>query len=98
SNGIPCGDWFGVNELTPEVIDYVKYRREGTGGNQMRSWTANLYGDLMELPAGTLAFAAGVERRAEKGWRDPDSTVLRNGAEEAIAGSYKVSEAYMELS
>ncbi|MBT1063314.1 TonB-dependent receptor [Bowmanella sp. Y26] len=98
SNGIPCGDWFGVNELTPEVIDFVKYRREGTGGNQMRSWTANLYGDLMELPAGPLAFAAGVERRAEKGWRDPDSTVLRNGAEEAIAGSYKVSEAYVELS
>ncbi|MDG1733841.1 MAG: TonB-dependent receptor [Thalassotalea sp.] len=98
SNGIPCGDWFGVDELSPEVIDHVKYRREGTGGNEMRTWTANIGGDLFELPAGTLAFAAGAERRWEDGWRDPDSTVLRNGQEDAIAGHFDVSEAYVELS
>jgi len=98
SNGIPCGDWFGANELGQEVIDYVKYRREGTGGNEMRSWTANLNGDLMELPAGTLGFAVGAEKRSEKGWRDPDSTVLRNGQEDPISGSYDVSEAFVEFS
>ncbi|GAA5133350.1 TonB-dependent receptor domain-containing protein [Thalassotalea piscium] len=98
SNGIPCGDWFGLNELSQEVIDYVKYRREGTGGNDMRSWTANLYGDLYELPAGTLGFAIGAEKRTEKGWRDPDSTVLANGQEDAINGNYDVTEAFVELS
>mgnify|MGYP000058901663 CR=1 FL=1 len=98
SNGIPCGDWFGVNELSNEVIDYVKYRREGTGGNEMTSFTANLTGDLMELPAGVLAFAAGAERRSEEGWRDPDSTVLANGQEDPISGSYDVTEAFVELS
>lgn len=98
SNGIPCGDWFGVNELTPEVIDYVRYRREGSGGNEMRTWTANLSGDLFALPAGYLAFAAGVERRWEKGWRNPDSTVLANGLEDKISGQFDVSEAYIELS
>ncbi|WDE08113.1 TonB-dependent receptor [Thalassomonas viridans] len=98
SNGIPCGDWFGVNELTPEVIDYVKYRREGTGGNEMRSWSANLSGDLWELPAGTLAFALGAEHRNESGWRDPDSTVLANGGEEAIDGRFDVTEVFAELS
>ena len=98
SNGIPCGDWFGVNQLNSDVIDYVKYRREGTGGNEMRSWTANLYGDLFELPAGVVGFAAGVEHRAEDGWRDPDSTVLANGNEDPISGSYDVSEAFIELS
>ncbi|UUO24355.1 TonB-dependent receptor [Colwellia sp. M166] len=98
SNGIPCGNWFGVNQLDQNVIDYVKYRREGTGGNEMRTWTANLYGDLFELPAGIVGFAAGVESRTEKGWRDPDSTVLANGDEDPINGSYDVTEAFVELS
>jgi len=98
SNGIPCGDWFGLNELNQEVINYVKYRREGTGGNDMRSWTANLYGDLYELPAGILGFAIGAEKRSEKGWRDPDSTVLANGQEDSINGNYDVTEAFIELS
>lgn len=98
SNGIPCGDWFGLNELNQDVIDYVKYRREGTGGNDMRSWTANLYGDLYELPAGIVGFAIGAEKRSEKGWRDPDSTVLANGQEDPINGNYDVTEAFVELS
>jgi len=98
SNGIPCGDWFGVNELSQDVIDYVKYRREGTGGNEMRSWTASLSGEAFELPAGTVGFAIGAEKRWEEGWRNPDSTVLANGDEDPISGDFDVSEAYIELS
>lgn len=95
---IPCGDYFGVGELTPEVIDFIKYRREGNGGNQMLSLSANLYGDLMSLPAGEMAFAVGIEDRTEKGWRNPDSTVLRNGGESQISGSSDATEVYGELS
>jgi outer membrane receptor protein involved in Fe transport len=98
SNGIPCGDWFGKNELSQAVIDYVKYRREGTGGNEMRSWSANLNGDLFELPAGQVGFAVGAESRTEKGWRNPDSTVLRNGLEDPISGSFDVKEVFTEFS
>jgi len=95
---IPCGDYFGVDELTPEVLQYIKYRREGTGGNRMLSLTANLYGTVMSMPAGELGFAFGVEDRSEKGWRDPDSTVLKNGGETAISGQSDVTEVYGELS
>ncbi|MDO6489190.1 TonB-dependent receptor [Colwellia sp. 6_MG-2023] len=95
---IPCGDWFGVDELSQEVIDYVKYRREGNGGNEMRSFTFNLGGDLTELPAGTLAFATGIEHRYESGWRNPDSTVLSNGGEDTIDGDFNVTEAFVEFS
>ena len=98
SNGIPCGDWFGKNELTQDVIDYVKYRREGTGGNEMRTWSLNMNGYLYELPAGGIGFAVGAESRSETGWRDPDSTVLRNGLEDPIRGSYDVKEVFGELS
>jgi len=95
---IPCGDWFGVGELSQEVIDYVKYRREGNGGNEMRSFTFNLTGDLTELPAGTLAFATGFEHRYESGRRHPDSTVLSNGGEDTIDGDFNVTEAFVEFS
>lgn len=95
---IPCGDYFGVGELTPELLEFIKYRREGTGGNRMLSLTANLYGDVMTLPAGEVGFAVGIEDRSEKGWRDPDSTVLANGGESTISGSSDVTEVYGELS
>lgn len=95
---IPCGDYFGVGELTPEVIEYIKYRREGTGGNQQSSFSANLYGELMSLPAGDVGFAFGAESRSEEGWRDPDSTVVRNGGESPIRGSSDVTEVYGEAS
>jgi iron complex outermembrane recepter protein len=95
---IPCGDYFGVDELTPELLEYIKYRREGNGGNEMLSLSANLYGNVMSLPAGEMAFAAGVEDRREEGWRNPDSTVLKNGGESAISGSADVTEVYGELS
>ncbi len=95
---IPCGDYFGVDELTPELLEYIRYRREGNGGNEMFSLSANLYGDVMSLPAGDIAFATGVENRTEKGWRNPDSTVLKNGGESEINGSADVTEVYGELS
>jgi len=95
---IPCGDYFGVDELTPELLEYIKYRREGSGGNRMLSVSANLYGTVMSLPAGEVGFALGAEDRSEKGWRDPDSTVLKNGGESAISGSSDVTEVYGEMS
>jgi|TARA_B110000503_G_C7170567_1_gene424020 iron complex outermembrane receptor protein len=95
---LPCGDYFGVGELTPELIEYIKYRREGNGGNQMVALNANLYGNLMSLPAGDVGFAVGIENRTQKGWRNPDSTVLKNGGESAISGSSDVTEVYGELS
>ncbi len=94
---IPCGDYFGVGELSQEVIDYVTYQREGTGGNELRAWAGQLTGDLVELDAGTLAFAAGIEQRDEKGWRKPDTVAQQNGDEDAISGAYQVKEAYIEF-
>ncbi|MBE0362417.1 hypothetical protein PULV_a3049 [Pseudoalteromonas ulvae UL12] len=95
---IPCGDFFGVGELSQQVIDYVTYRREGTGGNQLQSMSAELSGDLISLPFGDVAFAAGIIQRKEKGWRNPDPVVLRNQEEDAISGDSEVKEAFIEFS
>jgi outer membrane receptor protein involved in Fe transport len=94
---IPCGDYFGVNELSQEAIEYVTYQREGTGGNELHAWAGQLTGDIITLDAGTLAFAAGIEQRDEKGWRKPDTIAQQNGDEDAISGSYQVREAFIEF-
>ncbi|KZN28500.1 hypothetical protein N480_10425 [Pseudoalteromonas luteoviolacea S2607] len=95
---IPCGDYFGVGELSEQVINYVTYQREGTGGNQLQSLSFDLSGDIAELPAGTLAFATGAAYRKEKGWRNPDAIAMRNGEEDPISGHSNVKEAFLELS
>ncbi|MDK1289883.1 TonB-dependent receptor [Pseudoalteromonas umbrosa] len=95
---IPCGDYFGIGELTSDVIDYVTYQREGTGGNQLQSLSFDLTGDITELKAGSLAFATGITLRKEKGWRDPDPIAMQNGEEDAISGDSEVKEAFLELS
>lgn len=94
---IPCGDYFGAHELSQEVIDYITYQREGTGGNQLQAWMGQLNGDLFELDNRMVSFAAGIEHRKEKGWRTPDATAERNGEEDPISGSYDVSEAFIEF-
>jgi iron complex outermembrane receptor protein len=94
---IPCGDFFGAYELSPQVIDYVTYSRLGTGGNQLSSANFSLSGDIIDLPAGSLSSAFGIEHRNEQGWRNPDPVVLQSGAEDAIDGDVDVSEAFAEF-
>lgn len=96
-SAIPCGDYFGVGELSESVLDYISYQREGTGGNQMQQLSASISGDILSFDAGPLAFAGGVEYRKEKGWRDPDPVVLAAGAEDVIYGELDVNEAFIEF-
>lgn len=99
---IPCGDYLGYGDLTPEVLDYIFFTMRGTGGNEQSSLTADITGDLFELPAGPLAFALGGVYRKERGWRDPDPlTVLgiaNTNRQEAISGEIAATEAYVEVS
>ncbi|WP_160154722.1 TonB-dependent receptor domain-containing protein [Microbulbifer sp. ALW1] len=100
-NGIPCGDYLGYGDVTGEVLDYIVFSQEGTGGNEQKSVSANINGSLMELPAGTLGFAAGVEWREDSGWRQPDSLVQAGYAlgnqEDPISGSTESREVYAEV-
>ena len=99
---IPCGDYLGYGDLSPEVLDYIFFTMRGTGGNEQSSLTADITGDLFQLPAGPLAFAVGGVYRNEKGWRDPDPlTVLgiaNTNQQQPISGEISASEAYLEIS
>ena len=98
---IPCADYLGFGDVTREVLDYIMYTSRDTGGNEQRSFTANLTGQIFEMPAGWVGFATGVEVRKDRGWRDPDQlTKLGIGnspAQDRIDGEYMAKEAYMEF-
>ncbi len=98
---IPCGDYLGYGDLTQDVLDYILFTTADSGGNEQKAFTANLSGELFELPAGWVGVATGIEIRKERGWRNPDRlTVLgiaNSNAQEPIAGEYSAKEAYAEI-
>lgn len=99
---IPCGDYLGFGDLTPQVLDYILFTSRDRGGNELGTVTADLNGDLFSLPAGAVSFATGVVYRREKGWRDPDPLTVLGVAnvnqQDPISGSSTAKEAYLELS
>ncbi|TQV78143.1 TonB-dependent receptor [Exilibacterium tricleocarpae] len=101
ANGIPCADYIGFGDVTAEVLDYIVFNQEGTGGNKQISFSANITGAVLALPAGSLRFAGGLEWREDKGWRDPDPLVLAGIAlgnqADAIAGEIEAREVYGEV-
>lgn len=98
---IPCADYLGYGDVSREVLDYIMFKTRDTGGNTQESFTANLSGDLFELPAGRVGMAAGIEVRKEKGWRDPDpltvAGVANSNQQDPIAGEYLAREAFLEI-
>ena len=98
---IPCADYLGYGDVTPEVLDYIMFTSRGTGGNEQKSFTANLSGQVFELPAGWVGFATGVEIRNDRGWRHPDALVqsgVANGnAQDPVEGDYTAKEAFVEF-
>ncbi|MFC0445625.1 TonB-dependent receptor [Pseudidiomarina halophila] len=102
TNGIPCIDLLGYGDLSQEALDHIMFRTTDNGGNEQRSLTANITGDLFDLPAGWVPVAFGVEHRKEKGWRNPDSSIvagiMNTNQAEPIEGSYTVDEVYAETS
>ena len=101
NTSIPCADYLGAGDVTPEVLDYILYTQRDTGGNEQESISANLTGDLFSLPAGAVSLAAGVERRTESGWRNPDPLIVADIAntnqQDPISGEYDVNEFYAEV-
>ena len=99
---IPCADYLGFGDLTPQVLDYILFTSRDRGGNELASITADLTGDLFHLPAGEVAFATGVSYRKEQGWRNPDpltvAGIANTNQQSPISGSVAAKEAYAEIS
>jgi iron complex outermembrane receptor protein len=99
---VPVNLFNGVTGLTPEMIRYITYTLTSGSVIDMTNWGANLTGDLFELPAGPLAFAAGVEWRRNGLTVTQDALVAGGGSSNNFAentkGQVVAEEMYLELS
>lgn len=95
------GQGDGSGTITQEMLDYIQFVQKDVSENVISSLTANLSGDLFELPAGYVSFAAGLETREYRGFFQPDAVVVQgdsNGISASpTSGSYDVDEIYAEF-
>tara|TARA_R110002096_G_scaffold283228_2_gene477266 strand:- start:636 stop:3365 length:2730 start_codon:yes stop_codon:yes gene_type:complete len=97
------------NTLTPAMVDYIKFTGNDVNKAEQTDFTFNVTGDLYEMPAGMLAFAAGVEHRKETGLDTPDSRInatprlntyraTSSAPRDGTDADYDLNELYVELS
>ncbi|NVJ50210.1 MAG: TonB-dependent receptor [Gammaproteobacteria bacterium] len=91
---------FGENSITQEMLDYISFTQKDVSENKIQMFSANITGDLFEMPAGYAGFAAGYEHRVQSGFFEPD-VVAASGESMGIPasptrGGYDVDEYYVE--
>ncbi|MBA3562806.1 MAG: TonB-dependent receptor [Gammaproteobacteria bacterium] len=91
----------GMGTITPGMLDFISYTQLDVSENELKDLTANITGDIVDLPAGPLAFAVGIEHREQEGFFQPDPVVVAgdtNGIPASpTAGGFDVDEYYGEL-
>ncbi|MEW7850162.1 TonB-dependent receptor [Massilia aurea] len=99
-----CTPWDilgGPSASTPEALAYVNSVGTKTYNSTINSATADIAGELFQLPAGAVGVAVGIEHREVKGSDVPDqfsqSGYSTNLSGQATYGRYTVREAYAEL-
>jgi iron complex outermembrane receptor protein len=90
----------GPGTNSQQAVDYIMSTGQATYGSTINSATANLSGELLELPAGMLGVAGGIEHREVRGYDIPgqfeQSGYSSDLAGNATRGKYTVREAYLE--
>ncbi|HEX7837753.1 MAG TPA: TonB-dependent receptor, partial [Kofleriaceae bacterium] len=91
----------GRGTITPQMLAFTTFTEHDVSEQTLVDAVANISGNLVKLPAGWLAAAAGVEHRRLSGYYEPDAIVTAgDGADvpsQPTSGHYSVSEAYAEL-
>lgn len=95
------GGQAGGGTITQAMLDWIGFVQRDSSSQQLGGFSINLTGDLVDLSAGTIAFATGIERRHQSGRFDPDPIVAAGDTAGLPAqptnGSYHVSELYAEI-
>ncbi len=91
----------GEGSITQEMLDFVGYVQRDFSEQTLQDIAFNITGDIMSLPAGDMAFAAGVEYREHEGSYRPDPAAASGETAGipagATAGDFDVTEYYAEL-
>ncbi|HXA40568.1 MAG TPA: TonB-dependent receptor [Phenylobacterium sp.] len=98
---VPLNLFGGAGTITPAMLAFIGFTQQDSSQQELHDYSANLTGDVFDLPAGPLAFAAGLERRETSGYFQPDAIVAEGLSADIPAqparGSISVNEAYGEL-
>jgi iron complex outermembrane receptor protein len=91
----------GEGSMTQEMLDFVTYTGVDTSKQKMFDFSANLAGEIFDLPAGPVGFAIGFEYREEDGSFTPDPVVAAGETADVptspTVGSFDVKEFYGEV-
>ena len=100
SECVPFNILGGPSASTPQALNYVMAEGKATYGSTVNSVTADISGEVFQLPAGGLGVAAGVEKREVSGYDRPDQmdqmALTSSLAGKSTLGEFDVKEAYLE--
>ena len=96
-------NWFGgAPSITPAMLQYVLYEDHSEFNSTIRNYTANITGDLADLPAGPLSLAAGFEYLGGDAFIHPDALLVTgnssNNKSPPTDGAERTDAEYVEFS
>jgi len=98
---VPINIFQGPAGFTQQMVDYASFVAQDTAYKKLYNYSANLTGDLFELPAGPLGFAAGYEYRREDGFDQPDALIASGAStgniRQPTRGGFSQNEVYAEF-
>lgn len=98
---VPFNIFGGAGSITQAMLDFVTFDERDKSSQRLADFTANLSGDLFELPAGAVGIAIGYEHRDQYASYDPDPIIVAGlGADVPTSparGGFNVDEFYGEL-
>lgn len=87
--------------ITPEQQDFIVQRQFQSTQIQQSVFDANLVGELFDLPAGPIGFAAGLTHRRERGnfrvGQGTERGVAPNPPQANVDGAFNTNEVYAEV-
>ncbi len=99
---VPVNLFNGQTGLTQQMQDYITSNLVQSEELGLNNVGANLTGEIVQLPGGMMAFAAGLEYRKNSFTDTPDPLISSGNSStnfrEASSGVVTVEEAYLELS
>lgn len=97
----PFNYFGGLGTITQPMLDYITFVQKDESRQKLLNITANITGEIYDLPAGPVGVAFGYEFRKETGSFEPDSVV--SGGETAgvpaspTSGQVRANEFYGEI-
>jgi iron complex outermembrane receptor protein len=98
---VPFNIFGGAGSITQPMLDYVTFDERDKSIQKLADFTANLSGDLFDLPAGPVGIAIGYEHRDQRASYTPDPIITAGlGADvptSPASGGFNVDEFYGEI-